>query len=54
MGDPGGAKEVHLLLCGAHEEEAGGVEQLVQKSAVAQRLVILKERDPCRRHLQKA
>ena len=28
MGDVGGGEEGHLLFGGAHEEEAGGVEEL--------------------------
>ena len=28
MGDVGGGEECHLLFGGAHEEEAGGVEEL--------------------------
>lgn len=29
MGDVGGGEVGHLFFCGAHEEEAGGVEELL-------------------------
>ena len=31
MGDVGGGEEGHLFFCGAHEEEAGCVEELLPK-----------------------
>lgn len=43
MGDAGGGKKVHLFLCGAHEEEAGGVKELAEKSAADQRHVVTGE-----------